>query len=505
MSGFTNIIKSSDLSSLKRIYRHCKKTKQIIPPMTCVFGLSTPTTQIPSLSPNTYYIALLYNQDQYDHGITDVINLIISQFPSANIVYKTYIVDGTIPSTNNALINFINLYPTGHRVTISSFTSVLNQCSLFFTQNKLDILSLSTHSTSSTNYSLSNVLTYGYYNIQSIVSSFYLIKEYAVENIIILLELGSSNIIFLQDFVNLIYEQNSLLDSLPITTFEITEPSYNIPTHSVVFILADTSTITSKSQEILSSIGDTGSYIYMTDYNYDIGDIFNDIPALVAISRPTNYTTTTSTVYDNLSVIAKERYTPDIYPLYDILYTLIFMSKNNLAITKQQYINSNPFQDDAPQAFSNSLVFDTSKNGFNYGLYYLLFTKNCLFTTYELNLYNQNNVSSDLPKLSASQSIFRSIGITPFFPSNIYYINANLIFVYNNSNTLTYIKYDGNLTAIGNNLSIADSENQPCKFIYNRNDDGFFTYLDLLYDDISKTPPEVNITMSKTHINKYIH
>ena len=80
-----------------------------------------------------------------------------------------------------------------------------------------------------------------------------------------------------------------------------------------------------------------------------------------------------------------------------------------------------------------------------------------------------------------------------------------MIFVYNNSNTLTYIKYDGNLTAIGNNLSIADSENQPCKFIYNRNDDGFFTYLDLLYDDISKTPPEVNITMSKTHINKYIH
>jgi hypothetical protein len=489
-------------TQMNRIYNFCNTTTNGNP-IECVLGTINRTPVNPPVPANTYYIALLFPTNDYNLGIDDVLTFIKSQFPNAHIVYKRYVVDGTIQVTDNALTNFITLYPTGNRVTVSSYTSVLNECSLFFTRNKLDILSLSTQSTSSTNYVLPNVLTYGYYNKYFVISSFFVITEYEMDNIVILYDPNSTNIIFINDLIAEINVQNAALGGAYILPIDVTGTISALPAKSCVFLFADTSTIINNASDIVNNIG-ANSYIVMSDINFDMPDVFDTIPALVPIIRPMNFTTTSNTVYNCLSEITKSDYTSSIFPFYDILYTLIYMSNNNISVNKQTYIDANPFIN-IPEAYSNSLVFNTTVNGFTYGQYYWMFTNNSLLDPYKTIYTTTNPNDGSIPILPDSQSVFKALGIVPFFATGIFYINANLNLIYNTPSPGTddpeYVKYDANVSTVTNGF-IAVAEIQPCKFIYNKNNAGYLTYIKPIYQ-IGTTAPIVDSTMSKTPVELY--
>jgi hypothetical protein len=194
----------------------------------------------------------------------------------------------------------------------------------------------------------------------------------------------------------------------------------------------------------------------------------------------------------------KFSYAYEIYAFYDILYTLQFLSSNGIEVTNKNYLNVNPFQK-IPPAYSNGLQLDGSINGFDYGQYNIVFTKNSILNTPELlTLYNKYNLNDGtVYKLPNSESIFLVCGIVPFFQSKIFWENSNLIKIYNNE-TLTYLKFDSNNTKDSNNNFIAVSENVPPKFIVNYDSvTGLFSFLEKLYNNKNKTNPQVNSRMSK--------
>jgi hypothetical protein len=268
-------------------------------------------------------------------------------------------------------------------------------------------------------------------------------------------------------------------------------------------VFADTSTIVSKATDIIANMG-INSYIVISDLNFDMPDVFGSIPALVSLIRPMNFTTTSNTVYNCLT--NKTTYTSSIYPLYDILYTLIYMSNNNLSVTKQTYLGANAFQS-IPQAFSNSIALNANVNGFTYGQYYWIFTSNSLLSSYQTIYTTTNPNDGSIPSLPNSQSVFKGVGIVPFFATGIFYINADLNLIYDVSNPPPadpeYVKYDANVSTVTNGF-IAVSELQPCKFIYNKNNAGYLTYIQSIYTNIGTTPPAVDSTMSKIPTILYI-
>ena len=457
------------------------------------------------LFPNeNFYIAILFNEDNFYNGLDDVINLIKSEFPTANVIYEVYFVNGTIRQTEDALQNFVTKYPSGQRATISGFTSVLDATSLYFKRNNLDIFSLSVNSTSLTTQNLDNVFTYAYYLNNSVSCSFLVIKDYAVKNIVILFERSSVNVIFLTSYYETIIQQNSILDNLPVITYELNtenlEPLY-IPPNSCVYVLADTvSASTTYLDQIKNSfINNTNSYLFFTNLNNNIKDIFHNIPAMVSILRPMNFTSTTIKVYNNFK--NKKTYFFGAYAFYDILYTLNYMQINSIPITKNNYLSANPFQTTL-QAYSNALGFNSSINGFDFGYYDLIFIKDILINN-DIDLYDTYNLGG-IMRLTDSQSIFKSVGLVPFFASKIAYLKNNYYKIYENG-VLKYVKFDANETNSDDDSIIMIANLQECKFIVSFNSEtGLLNKLIKLYDDEEKTNPEVNITMSKYPILKYI-
>ena len=153
---------------------------------------------------------------------------------------------------------------------------------MFFEKNNLDIFSLSVSSSSLTTQKLKNVFTYGYYLSKAVSTSFLIIKDYAVKNIVILFEKTSVNKIFLTSYYDTIIKQNSMLDNLPVITYELNtenlEPVY-IPPNSCVYVLADTNSISTTYLEQIknSFINNTTSYLFFSVLNLNIKDIFDCI------------------------------------------------------------------------------------------------------------------------------------------------------------------------------------------------------------------------------------
>jgi hypothetical protein len=452
----------------------------------------------------SYYIAILFNAGNFNNGLDDVINLIKSEFPSANVIYEVYIVDGTLKQTDDALQNFVTKYPSGQRATISGFTSVLNETALFFKKNNLDIFSLSVNSTSLTTQKLDNVFTYAYYLTKSVTSSFLIIKDYAVKNIVIFFDKNSVNKIFLTSYYDTIVKQNSLLENLPLITYELNPENVepvNIPPNSCVYVLADTIDIsTIYLNKIKNSfINNTNSYLYFTNLNNDIKDIFDNIPAMVAVLRSNNFTSTTLKVYNNFK--NKKTYFFGAYAFYDILYTLNYMQINAIPITKNDYLAANPFGTTL-QAYSNALGFNSSINGFDFGSYDIVFVKDVLINQ-DVDLYDKYNAGGVM-RLTDSQSIFKTIGLVPFFSSKIFYLKNDYYKIYEND-TLKYVKFDSNETNSDDNSIIMISELEDCRFIVSFDSEtGLLTTLIKIYDDEEKSNPQVNLTMSKYPVLKYI-
>lgn len=452
-----------------------------------------------------YYIALLISKNRYDVGLEDVLNLIKSEFSNVDVIYEIYFVDGSIKQTDDALTDFITKYPSGQRATVSDFTSVLNETAVFFEKNNLNIFSLSITSTSLTTQKLPNVLTYAYYLSKSVSTSFLIIKDYAIKNIVILIDKNSTNIIFLQSYYDTIIKQNSMLDNLPVITYEFSsdnlDPVY-IPPNSCVYGLIDTMPLSTTYLDKIknSFINNTSSYLFFSNLNSDVYDIFGNIPAMVSILRPNNFTTGTIKVFNCLKN-KTNYYFFGIYAFYDILFTLNYMQLNNIQLTRQNYLSANAFTGENLQAYSNALEFDSNINGFNFGYYDIIFIKDLLINN-DIDLYNKYN-NGGIMRTPSSQSIFKSVGIVPFFATKIAYLKNNYYRIYENE-VLKYVKFDANETNIGDSKIII-ANLQECNFIVSfDNESGLINKLIKMYDDYEKTNPLVNPTMSKYPINKYI-
>ena len=449
----------------------------------------------------TVYVALLFTSSTYSQGILDTLELIQKEYPNSKLVFEKYVVNQTQINTNKALTNFIKKYPSGNRVTVSEKSSILDEIILFFQENKIeDIFSLSVSATALKFKKQKNIFTYGYYLDKSVMTSFLIIKDYAIENIGILIDNKSANFTFFNSYSETIQKQNSLLDNLNIFICDLSKSNQKIfiPENSFVYLLAETHVINKNIHKIKNAfLGNKSSCLFLTNSNYDIKDIFGDIPAFVSLNCPANYTITSNKVYLNLK--NKLIYSYDIYPFYDILYSLQFMSDNKIIVNNKNYIDVASFQT-IPEAFSNSLQYDGSINGFQYGMYNIMFTKNSLLNTPQLlstyNKYNYNN--GNIPKLPNSQSIFKTTGIIPFFESSLYYVNQDLIKIYDKKNELKYLKFDANNTKNDTDNFIAVSEIQPPKFIINYDSESnLFSYLEKIYTDKARTNPKVNSRMSK--------
>ena len=450
---------------------------------------------------NTLYVALLFTQLSYDTGIIDTLNLIQSEFPNSKIVYEKYVVDGSILKTDKALNDFIQKYPTGNRVTISQSSSNLNEILNYFEKNNLDIFSLSVSATALLFQKRKNLFTYGYYLDKAVMSSFLIIEDYDIKNIVVLIDTKSVTNIAFNEYNTIIQKQNSLLNNLPLTVYDLSDPTQiiNIPNNSFVYLLADTETINNVYINTIKNafVNNTTSCIFLTNLNSDIKDIFGNIPAFVSVLCPSNYTSTSNKVYENLK--NKLNYIYTIYSFYDILYTLQFMSDKGIVVNNDNYISVEPFDNNNPEAFSNGIIKDKSINGIIYGAYNVVFTSNSILNSDELlSLYNKyNSNDGTIYKLQDSQSLFLTCGIVPFYESNIYYWKQPFINIYND-NELKYVKFDGNKTKDDTNHFIAVSQQIPPKFIVSYDDNnGLFSYLKKIYKSPEKTNPQVNIECLK--------
>lgn len=453
------------------------------------------------------YVALILQEKTYDTGILDTLSLIQSEFPNSKVVYEKYVTDTTVEQTENALKKFIEKYPSGNRVTVSELSGNLAIILNYLEKNNIDIFSLSLNATSVEFKSRKNLFTYGFYLNTIVTSSFLILEDYALKNIVILIDTTNNNFVFLNSLLNQVKEQNNLLNNLPLTIFDLSNVNdkITIPQDSFVYLLAETEEITNiYIDRILNAFSDnTTSCLFLTTINNDIKDIFKNIPAFVYTLCPINYTRTSNDVYANLK--NKNFYTYLIYAFYDILYTLEFMSATGIPVNNKNYIDVNPFQT-KPQAYSNSAPLNSLINGFDYGTYNITFTKNILLNTEQLLLlFNKYNFDEGrIYKLPNSQSVFKITGIVPFFASNLFYINENLIKIYEN-NSLKYVKFDSDATVDDNKNTIAVSEIQEPKFIINIDKKtGLFKFLNKIYTDPNKTNPVVNPRMSKLDTILYI-
>jgi hypothetical protein len=236
--------------------------------------------------------------------------------------------------------------------------------------------------------------------------------------------------------------------------------------------------------------------ISLTDINYDCDDIFGSITAFVILPFVLNYSTTTQIVYNQIT--NKENIFYGVYTFFDILITLLKFSTTELVLSINNYLTINPFIE-FPSAYGFGL-FDIEINGSKYGSYDIIFTKNIIIDNDEI-LFNKNN-NGGIGRLLKSQSIFKSIGIVPFFATMIYYCNQDYYKFYSSNGELVLTRFDKNVTNYNNNF-IAISEIVPCQFMLSFTNDGFFSSL-INLPSLNENVSMVNPTMSKRIIIKYI-
>ncbi len=443
------------------------------------------------------FVALLFTKEIYTSGIDDVITFFNKIKPTNKLVIEKYIVDNTEIKTFIALEDFISKYPTGSRATISVNTPILIQITKFFEIYSLNIPSFSLNASALSVKNLKNVLTYGPYEQYSIMSIIMIFVEYQMKQFKVLYDPNSQIDIFIKEWIDLIKFQCDLLKiPISIDTLEVNK-NYNIKDNTCLILLAEKEPLENKyvNKNFLNQVP-SNSYIVLSDATNNINDIFGKVTAFSCIPFPIDYTTTSKNVY--ASVLDKTNIFFGIYSFFDILYSLDFISVNNLPVSIYTYVNTDPFQT-IPSAYGYS-SFDLSINGFPYGTYDFVFTSNTILKCKELELFNKYN-DGGISRLPQSQSVFKSIGIVPFFDSKIFYCNQDYIKIYNRCGKLIVNRFDKNITNYKNN-QIVVSENLPCQFIISYNSDGFFTYLENIFNYGKQV--NVNPTMSKNTLIKYI-
>ena len=302
-----------------------------------------------------YHIALLFLEPQFISGISNVKNLILQQFPNTKLNIHDYIVNSKITNIEIILTEFTNSFPNANKVVICELTSIINKSTAFIKSNNLDILTICTSSTALTTQTLENALTYSYYLSKQVSSCFPIIEDYNIQNIVLMIENSSPNFGFMKSWKDTLYLQNNLLGKRNIIEYEFKSTDKNIffiPNNSIVILLVDTVTIKNNIKRIIDSFNNnnnTTSIIFMTNLNYECEDIFENIPAMIALLVPAVYTKTTDLVYNCVSKLKIPFY--GVYAFYDMLYTLNYCSEKNIYINKKNYVNANPFNNKVPSAW----------------------------------------------------------------------------------------------------------------------------------------------------------
>jgi len=448
------------------------------------------------------YICLILNAPDYMSGINETIDLINKLYPSNSLIIEKYISSILPNETNACLDNFFNKYQAGDRIIISKLTTILLEINRYLEINKLVIPSISLSASSMIIQKLSNTLTYGYFNQYKVMSFYMFYKDYQMKNVKILLEQNAINIVYFQDIINLMIFQANLLGINVEVEFLDLYKKYVFKDRTAILLLADPTFIPIVINDNFLKQIPSDSYISLTDLNYTTEDIFKNVPTFVFIPVPLNYTTTTQLVYD--SVINKDKFQYICYPLFDILYTLQFISVNNLSLNLNVYLNIDPFTT-IPAAWSNSNSFVLGISGSQFGTYDCVFTKNVLVNE-NLELFNKVN-NGGTATLPNSKSICKTVGIAPFFTSNIYYCEENYHKIYDNYCRLIAVRFDKNNTSYfvnGKQIFYNIAEDVENKFLLQFEKNGFFTYLEKIRNIREPNLPIINETLGKKIIKNIV-
>ena len=189
------------------------------------------------------YIALIIKNNNIENisSYNDIILFFNETYPMNKLVIEKYLDAGSINDIDLILDNFINKYPSGKRVTISTSTSTITKCSQYFIKNNLDIISLSLTATSDILKTFNNVLTYAPFNQYASINNFMIYKDYQMKHVHVLYQQNTTNDSFLNDYLNQIQIQADLLNiSVSVSFLEKGKYNYNIKEESMVIILANT-------------------------------------------------------------------------------------------------------------------------------------------------------------------------------------------------------------------------------------------------------------------------
>jgi len=448
---------------------------------------------------NVYVVLLInINSGKDLSSYDDIINLFNQKYPNNKIVITgKYLLSGSIIETDNVLDDFIRNYPSGKRATISTSTSILVECSNYFSRKGLNILNLSLTATSNLIKNIPNVLTYAYLNQYASINNFMIYNDYQMKYIHVLYQKNTTNEAFLNDYLNQTNIQANLLNvPVSVSFLEAGKSNYNIKENSMVIVLANTLDLTNIyiTDSFIRNFPKK-SFIICSDYNINITNIFGSIPAFVQILTNINFTPLSEEVY-NAVKNNSTGFTFTVYPFYDTLFVLNNFTTNGLEITKENYTTINPYGSSSPSWILNTSLSATI-NSAPYGKYQYIFTKDIiigddikLFLTY----YNGGQ-----QQLSESYSIFKITGITPNNPSLIEYDESEYYKIYDNNDNLLCVRNNCNITDFPAIYDLNIGTTLYTKFIYEYTNDGYFSSLKRLYP-YNGTIPEVNSTMSKIPI-----
>lgn len=448
---------------------------------------------------NVYVVLIININSGEDLSSYDsIIRLFNEKYPNNKLVITgKYLIDGSIIETDNVLDKFIQNYPSGKRATISTTTSILVECSNYFSRKGLNILNLSLTATSNLIKNIPNVLTYAYLNQYASINNFMIYNDYQMKYVHVLYQKNTTNDAFFNDYLNQVNIQANLLNiPVSVSFLEAGKSNYNIKENSMVIILANTPDLTNiYITDSFIKIFPKKSFIICSDFNINIKNIFGSIPAFVQILTNINFTPLSEEVY-NAVKNDPTGFTFTVYPFYDILFVLNNFTTNGLEITKENYITINPYRSSSPAWILNTALSPTI-NSAPYGKYQYTFTKDVIIgDDKKLFLTYYDGGQQQLPD---SYSIFKITGITPNNPSLIEYDEAEYYKIYNNNDNLLCVRNNCNVTNFPAIYNLNIGTTLETKFIYEYTDDGYFSTLNRLYP-YNGNIPEVNSTMSKIPI-----
>ena len=448
------------------------------------------------------YVAIFnLNLDTVIVAFNDVINLIYTKYPNSQLYIEQYYFYNTMLNITTDIDNFLKKYPNGRRVIITSTTNSLILISNYLKTLELNIPIFSSYATSPIIKTLPNVLTYAPYDIFSTMSVFMIHKDYEMKQIKIIC--NTINSIATNSYIKQVKIQANLLGiELSIDVFEIGKSDYGIkPNTTILLIVFDSILNTYINQDFLDKIPNS-CCIAMNDSNINVNDIFGNIPAFVILPYPLDYTSTTLLVYNSLT--NKNAYPYYVFGFFDILYTLNFFTNINQELTITNYINSNPFINMPPAWIASQSTLDPTINGIAYGLFMCVFTKNSIVNNDE-QIFNKFNIGGT-NILPDSKSVFKTLGIVPYFQPKTFYGDENYYKFYDNLGKLVLTRFGSNITIDPENNSIKfnTAQVQENKFIIRFNSEGYFSYLEKIYN-VFNNKSIVNLTMGKTPILKYLN